>query len=69
MIDRESMDKTMARYSPLVCPECKEKLQAKCLPIMEKLNKGKQPGVGDMMKLLSVLCGDCTRKIVREAKK
>lgn len=63
-LSKDHLASTMAEYSPLLCDECKEKLQALATPIAERLNKGKPPRARDTIRLMGSLCAHCQNNLV-----
>lgn len=62
-IDRVTMDNVWGEYGPLICDGCKEAMKPLGQKIADRLNKGKQPRMRDVIKLQSSLCPSCFKKV------
>lgn len=65
-ISRENLDKTKDEYGGLICKACEDKLKVRCLPIMNKLNKGFPPNPREMIRLVRTLCPECSKKVLNQ---
>jgi len=65
-LNKQNLKDTFAEYEPLLCNACKDNLKLTCLPIMERLNKGKKPKLGQVVKLMGCLCPKCQMAITQK---
>ena len=63
-LSEDSRNNIMAEYGPLLCDGCRLTLELRAVPIVERLNRGCQPKVRDVLKLLNALCPSCQGRIV-----
>ena len=63
-LSNENLRKTSDQYEELVCDACKEKVKMRCLPIMNKLNRGIPPFPREVVRLTKSLCPTCLHKVM-----
>ena len=64
-LSKDSLAEHEDKYAELLCNECRDKLKFRCLPIMNKLNKGFPPSPREIIRLMNTICPECKVKILR----